>query len=200
MSLVTVVEAVVWVCWGVFVVVWVGGALYNVRRAPRVRRRSLRSSAWMLGAIAAWLVVRRVLGVETLSFRDESGAIRLLGVTLLLGATAFAVWARFALGAMWSSSPVAKQDHVLHTNGPYGVTRHPIYTGILGMLLGTAFALDFGAWLYVFALVIVFFELRIHSEEQLLGETFPGAYEEYRRRVPQLIPGIRRLSRPLPRR
>jgi protein-S-isoprenylcysteine O-methyltransferase Ste14 len=196
MSLVTAVDAVIWVCWGLLLVVWVGGALYNVRRAPRARRRSLRGSAWMLVAVAAWLAVRRVLGVETLTLGEEPEAVRVLGVTLLLGGTAFAVSARFALGTMWSSSPVAKEGHVLRTDGPYRVTRHPIYTGILGMLLGTAVALDFGAWLYVFALVVVFFELRIRSEEQLLGETFPGVYEEYRRRVPQLIPGLRLLSRP----
>jgi protein-S-isoprenylcysteine O-methyltransferase Ste14 len=78
--------------------------------------------------------------------------------------------------------------------GPYAVTRHPIYTGILGMLLGTAVALGFGAWLYVFVLVLVFFELRIRSEERLLNEVFPDAYAEYRRRVPGLIPRLRRLS------
>jgi protein-S-isoprenylcysteine O-methyltransferase Ste14 len=77
--------------------------------------------------------------------------------------------------------------------GPYAVTRHPIYTGVLGMLLGTAVALGFGAWLYVFVLVLVFFELRIRTEERLLNEVFPGAYEDYRRRVPGLIPGLRRL-------
>jgi protein-S-isoprenylcysteine O-methyltransferase Ste14 len=94
---------------------------------------------------------------------------------------------------MWSSSPVARECHVLRTDGPYAVTRHPIYTGILGMLLGTAVALSFGVWLYVFALVVVFFELRIRTEERLLSEVFPGTYEQYRRRVPQLIPGLRKL-------
>jgi protein-S-isoprenylcysteine O-methyltransferase Ste14 len=63
------------------------------------------------------------------------------------------------------------------------------------MLLATAIALGFGAWLYVVPLVFVFFELRIRAEEQLLNEAFPGAYEKYRRRVPQLIPGARRRSR-----
>ena len=42
-------------------------------------------------------------------------------------------------------------------------------------------------------LLVVFFELRIRSEELLLSESFPGAYEDYRRRVPQLIPGLRLL-------
>jgi protein-S-isoprenylcysteine O-methyltransferase Ste14 len=191
----TLTDVAVWVCWGLFLVVWAGGALYNARRAPHARRRSFGSSLWLLAAIGAWLVVRRVLGAEPLSWHSEPNAIRLLGAALLVLATGFTVWARVALGTMWSSSPVAKEGHVLRTHGPYAVTRHPIYTGILGMLLATAIALRFGAWLYVVALVIVFFELRIQAEEQLLKEAFPRAYEDYRRRVPQLIPGAGRRSR-----
>jgi protein-S-isoprenylcysteine O-methyltransferase Ste14 len=191
----TLTDLAVCVCWGLFGVLWAGGALYNARRAPHARRRSFGSSLWLLAAIGAWLVVRRVLGVEALSWHTEPEAIRLLGVALLMLATGFTVWARVTLGTMWSSSPVAKEGHVLRTDGPYAVTRHPIYTGILGMLLATAIALGFGTWLYVVALVIVFFQLRIRAEEHLLKEAFPGAYEEYRRRVPQLIPGARVRSR-----
>ena len=186
----SLVDAVVLICWGIFAVVWVGGALHNARRAPHARRRSL-GSLWLLAAIGAWLVVRRVLGVEAVSWHKEPEATRLLGAVLLVPATGFTIWARVALGTMWSAAPVAREGHVLRTDGPYAVTRHPIYTGILGMLLATAIALGFGTWLYVVVLVIVFFELRIRAEEQLLNEAFPGAYEEYRRRVPQLIPGVR---------
>lgn len=191
----TLTDVAVGVCWGLFAVLWVGGALYNARRAPHARRRSFGSSLWLLAAIGAWLVVRRLLGIEALSWHTEPEAIRLLGAALLVLATGFTVWARVALGTMWSSSPLAREGHVLRTDGPYAVTRHPIYTGILGMLLATAIALGFGAWLYVVPLVVVFFELRIRDEEQLMNEAFPGAYEEYRRRVPQLIPGARLRSR-----
>jgi protein-S-isoprenylcysteine O-methyltransferase Ste14 len=159
-----------------------------------VRKRSFRSAGWYLLVISLWLVTRALLGVDTLSLHGEPEAIRLLGTVLLVVSTGFALWARIVLGSMWSYSPVARERHSLRMEGPYAVTRHPIYTGILGMLLGTAVALGFGAWLYVFVLVLVFFELRIRSEERLLNEVFPGAYEEYRRRVPGLIPGLRRLS------
>jgi protein-S-isoprenylcysteine O-methyltransferase Ste14 len=191
----TLTDVAVWVCWGLFGVVWAGGALYNARRAPHARRRSFRSSLWLLAAIGAWLVVRRVLGVEAVAWHAEPEALRLLGAALLVLATGFTVWARVALGTMWSSAPVAKEGHVLRTDGPYAITRHPIYTGVLGMLLATAIALGFGSWCYVVALVFVFFELRIRDEEQLLNEAFPAAYEEYRRRVPQVIPGARLRSR-----
>ena len=70
------------------------------------------------------------------------------------------------------------------------VTRHPIYTGILGMLLGTTLAVGLGAWTALFVLGVVLAEVKIHTEERLLGDVFPGAYERYRRRVPQLIPSL----------
>jgi protein-S-isoprenylcysteine O-methyltransferase Ste14 len=193
----TLVQAVVVACWGLVAVVWIGGALYNAGHAPRARRRSLGSARWMLVAIPVWLVARLVLGVDTLSFRTEPDAVRGIGAILLVVATGFTLWARVALGTMWSSIPLARERHVLRTEGPYAVTRHPIYTGILGIVLATAIALNFGAWVWVFVLVVVFFELRIRSEEQLLSEAYPGAYEEYRQRVPQLIPGLRPRSRRL---
>src|SRR5262245_850000 len=139
------IDAVVAICWVAFALVWIGGALYNVRRSPRVRRRSLRSSAWLLLAIAIWLLVRRVVGVDRLSYLGEPDAVRGLGAALLVVATGFTIWARVELGTMWSSTPVARENHVLRADGPYAVTRHPIYTGILGMLLATAVVLGFGS-------------------------------------------------------
>ena len=193
----TLVDAVVWICWGLFAVVWIGGAVYNARRTPRARKRSFGSSFWMVVAIPAWLAARRVIGVDALSLHEEPEILRLVGAGLLAISTGFTIWARVVLGTMWSPSPVAKASHVLHTAGPYAVTRHPIYTGILAMLLASAIALDFGAWVYALALVLVFFELRIRDEERLMREAFPGEYDAYRRRVPQLVPWLRLRSRPI---
>jgi protein-S-isoprenylcysteine O-methyltransferase Ste14 len=189
-SLHTVVSVLVGVCWALFALVWIGGAIYNARRAPRVRRRSRFGLVWLVGAVGAWLVARLVLGVNWLHVDSE--VVRVIGAALLVAATAFTLWARIVLGTMWSSAAVAKEGHVLRTDGPYAITRHPIYTGILGMVLGTVLATGFGlVSLYVLALVVIFLELKIRAEERLLSEVFPDAYEEYRRRVPQLVPGLR---------
>jgi protein-S-isoprenylcysteine O-methyltransferase Ste14 len=63
--------------------------------------------------------------------------LQVIGVILLIAATLFTLWSRLVLGTMWSSAAAVKSDHQLRTGGPYRVTRHPIYTGILGMLAGT---------------------------------------------------------------
>jgi protein-S-isoprenylcysteine O-methyltransferase Ste14 len=186
--------AATWVCWGLFGLVWVIGAAYNALRAPAVRRRSAPAYSWLPGVVAAWVIFRAVPGTEWHSLSVQALWLRVIGLPVLLAATAFTLWARVVLGTMWTSSPAAKDTHVLHTEGPYAITRHPIYTGILGMLLGTAAAGGLGRWLAVFLLGVMWAKIRIHTEERLLTKVFPEDYERYRRRVPQLIPRLRRLT------
>ncbi len=114
-----------------------------------------------------------------------------IGLVILLGSTVFTLWARFALGAMWTLDAVVKEGHVLRTDGPYGITRHPIYTGILGMFAGSLILAGVGRSLLLLPVGLVVFEVKLHAEEELMSATFPDEYPRYRRRVPQLIPGLR---------
>ena len=116
------------------------------------------------------------------------------GLVILLGATAFTIWARLVLGVMWSGAPVVKQQHELRTTGPYGVTRHPIYTGILGMLIGSLLVTGAGRWIVPFPVFLVLFEIKIHIEERFMLGEFPDEYPRYRQRVPKLVPGLRLIS------
>jgi protein-S-isoprenylcysteine O-methyltransferase Ste14 len=182
------------VCWGLFGLVWVLGAAYNALRAPPVRQRSTPASAWLVGAVGAWVIFRAVPKADWRSLSVQAAWLEAIGLPVLLAATAFTLWARAVLGTMWTSSAAAKDAHVLHTQGPYAVTRHPIYTGILGMLLGTAAASGLGRWLGVLLLGVVWVEVKVQAEERLLTKVFGEDYQRYRRRVPQLIPGLRRLT------
>jgi protein-S-isoprenylcysteine O-methyltransferase Ste14 len=72
------------------------------------------------------------------------------------------------------------------------VTRPPIYTGIIGMLVGSC--LVFGAAEFLLAL-IVFVRIhlyRIPREERLMIEAFGERYARYRSEVPRLLPRPRR--------
>lgn len=82
-------------------------------------------------------------------------------------------------------------DHRLRTTGPYAVTRHPIYTGILGMLIGTALVVGTAASIVLVLSSVALFEVKIQREERLMMATFPDEYPGYRQRVPQLIPGLK---------
>ncbi|HLI88643.1 MAG TPA: isoprenylcysteine carboxylmethyltransferase family protein [Ktedonobacteraceae bacterium] len=113
------------------------------------------------------------------------------GIVCLLLATGFTLWARLVLGKMWSSSAVTRAGHELRTGGPYRITRHPIYTGMPGMLFGTMLMSGPGIYAVLFLAGIIILEIKLHQEERLLMETFGEEYVQYKRHVPQLIPGLK---------
>jgi len=113
----------------------------------------------------------------------------LVGILLVAAGLVFAVWARIELGGNWSSRVVIKEDHALVCGGPYRWVRHPIYSGMLLAVAGTALAI--GEWRGVLALsfAAIGILLRVRSEETQMARNFP-AYEQYRRRTAALIPFV----------
>jgi protein-S-isoprenylcysteine O-methyltransferase Ste14 len=189
------------VCVGVVVVVWVAGALYNAVRsrhsASDASRERTRSQPGLMagdGGLIGVAVVCLGLAIVGRSHFDglAVGAlwVRVLGLAVLVASTVFTLWARFSLGTMWSVAPRVKGDHQLRTRGPYAVTRHPVYTGLLGMLLGATLLSGIGQWIVLFPAALIVFEVKIRMEERLMVATFPEEYPRYRRQVPQLIPGL----------
>lgn len=183
------------VCWTAFAATWLAAENYNESRAPAERTRSWFGTAVVPGAVVITVINLAVPKADwrSLTFSDPAG--RLLGLVILLAATAFTIWARLVLGVMWSGAPTVKQQHELRTTGPYGITRHPIYTGILGMLIGSLLVTGAGRWLVPFPVFLVLFEIKIHIEERFMLGEFPDEYPRYRQRVPKLVPGLRLISR-----
>jgi len=95
------------------------------------------------------------------------------------------------LGRNWSASVVLKHGQELISTGPYALVRHPIYTGLLVALTGTA--LYNGRWraLLGLACFAISFWLKARSEEDLLEGEFGEQYRSYRARTPMLIPSLR---------
>ncbi len=112
------------------------------------------------------------------------------GLALVVAGIGFAIWARFYLGGNWSSTVTVKHDHTMVRSGPYGIVRHPIYTGLLLAILGTA--LSTGQVRGFLALVISFWGWKHKSliEEGFMLEQFGKQYETYRREVKGLVPWI----------
>jgi protein-S-isoprenylcysteine O-methyltransferase Ste14 len=182
-------------CWGLFVLVWLTGAIYNARRAPAVRERSPSISHWLIGLAAVLMLEQLVPASVWRPITVEARWLVVPGVAVLVVFTAFTLWARLALGTMWTSYAVVKDDHVLRTDGPYGITRHPIYTGLLGMLAGTALIEGLGRWVVYFVLGVLLVGVKIRAEERLLDHALGGVYDRYRQRVPLLIPRMRAARR-----
>jgi protein-S-isoprenylcysteine O-methyltransferase Ste14 len=102
---------------------------------------------------------------------------------------AVAWWARLYLGRMWSARITLKTDHKVVDSGPYSLVRHPIYSGLLLSLLATAAAKGtvLGIVGFVILLIGIWFKARL-EERWLTSELRADAYENYRRRVPMLLP------------
>jgi protein-S-isoprenylcysteine O-methyltransferase Ste14 len=188
------------VCVGAVVAVWVAGALYNAlhsrynaSQAPRERTEGQPGSRVLI------VVAVVCVGLVIIGRGHFDGLVlgalwvRVLGLAVLVASTVFTLWARFSLGTMWSVAPQVKGDHRLRTQGPYAVTRHPIYTGVLGMLLGATLLSGIGQWIVLFPVGLILFEVKIRMEEHLMLATFPADYPRYRRQVPQLVPGLHAL-------
>lgn len=105
---------------------------------------------------------------------------------------AFTWWARIHLGKLWSSNVGRKADHHIVDTGPYGIVRHPIYTGIIIASAATAaLRVTAGAWMGV-ALMTLGWYVKARLEERFLREQLgPENYDAYSRRVPMLIPFAR---------
>jgi len=100
------------------------------------------------------------------------------------------VWARIYLGRNWSGVAALKADHEPVTSGPYGLVRHPIYSGLALAFIGTALAL--GQWRGVLAVVLMLIAIwhRVAVEERLMRQQFGAAYDAYVRCVRAWLPRI----------
>jgi protein-S-isoprenylcysteine O-methyltransferase Ste14 len=184
------------ICWGVVFVVWIAGGVYGARRAPGQRQGPGRDVYWRIGAIVGAAILFHIGRHELHRATDHALWIELPGLVLLVASTAFTLWARVALGRMWSATPnMLRAGHELRTDGPYGITRHPIYTGLSGMLLGTVLLNGLGAALIALVVGAAVVATRIPIEERLMSKTFPDEYARYRERVPRFVPGLNLLRR-----
>jgi len=101
----------------------------------------------------------------------------------------FTWWARIALGSLWSGSVGRKADHMVIQAGPYGLVRHPIYTGLILAAFAQAIQIGQVANLVGAGLMTLGFWLKARLEEQFLSQELgPEAYGDYRRRTPMLVP------------
>jgi protein-S-isoprenylcysteine O-methyltransferase Ste14 len=184
------------VCWGAFLLTWLVSAALTASRGSRERAESPLSSLLLPVFFGVFLVSTVIPWGDWSPLQVRAHWVHLLGVGILVTSTAFTLWAGSALGITWSESPAAKERHQLRTEGPYAITRHPIYTGILGMALGSALVANFGPWALPFPVLLVGLIVKMRLEERLMLSEFPDEYLAYQRRVPQLVPGLRVLSRP----
>lgn len=181
-----VIEYLLIICWGTFFFVWLIGAIYNYFKVPVKRKKGIPITAFPL-ILLLWLILNYIPASYLALITYENIWLKILGSILLVIFTIFTMWSRIILGKMWSGSAQIKENHKLHTEGPYSITRHPIYTGILGMLLGSTLIYGFGYSFIIFIYTFIIFKVKINNEEKLLIETFGEEYKDFQKRTPQLF-------------
>lgn len=150
-----------------------------------------RVSVWFV--MLAWLILfNRNLrpGVLGERFLPVGPATDYIGLALTIAGLGFAVWARFVIGRNWGGMITVQQDHKLMLRGPYAIVRHPIYSGFMLATLGTAIVLGEIGGLVSVALIVIAWGYKARLEESFMIEQFGAEYEEYRRKVKGLIPGV----------
>jgi protein-S-isoprenylcysteine O-methyltransferase Ste14 len=110
-----------------------------------------------------------------------------IGVILCGAGIAFAIWARVYLGKNWGMPMTLREKPELVTSGPYKFVRHPIYSGFLLGMFGTALA-DGAIWILILVLAGIYFIYSAKTEEKMMMEQFPNEYPEYKKRTKMLIP------------
>ncbi len=101
-------------------------------------------------------------------------------------------WARIFLGRLWSAGVRLKANHRIVDTGPYGLVRHPIYTGIIVAGLATAVLRGTAAGFAGATLMTVSWYIKARMEERFLREQLGAeSYDAYARRVPMLIPFLK---------
>jgi protein-S-isoprenylcysteine O-methyltransferase Ste14 len=141
-----------------------------------------------LAIILVLLLLLRLGGLRGHSV-THSAWLEGIGLAVFLLGLALAVWARLCLGRNWGMPMSRKEDPELVTTGPYRWIRHPIYSGIIVAMIGTAIAVS-GYWLVVAVVLGGYFVYSAISEERFMAERFPGTYPGYRQSTKMLIPFI----------
>jgi protein-S-isoprenylcysteine O-methyltransferase Ste14 len=173
--------AVVFSVWAVFWIYWLIAAA-AAKRSVRTSRFRPPGLLLLVGVVLA-----RVFKTGTLAV--NSPVAQVVGLILFAAGLGLAVWARIYLGRNWGMPMTERAEPELITSGPYRFVRHPIYSGLLLALLGTALATNL-YWLIALALLGAYFIYSATVEERLMMTSFPADYATYKAHTKMLIPFV----------
>jgi len=174
--------------WVVFVVYW-GAAARNAATTKSAESRESRRLHQLLLNATLLLLFVPVPGLRG-RFVPLVPLIVAAGLALQAGAILLAVWARRHLGRNWSGAITETVDHQLVRSGPYRLVRHPIYSAMLGLVIGTAVVSGELHALIAVAVIVIAYWRKIRLEEHHLHTVFGAAYDDYRRGTWAVVPGL----------
>ena len=177
--------------WALMFAYWFAKRILGTK--PTIRSTPLKEALrfrvpWVLGFALVFVPFSPgFLGMQIL---PSLGWLKASGVGLCFLGLAFSVWARNTLGTNWSSAVTVKADHQLIQNGPYSLSRHPIYSGFLLAFVGMVLCIGELRALAGLASLWFSYEVKVRVEERFMAEQFGEAYAQYAARVSKLVPFV----------
>jgi protein-S-isoprenylcysteine O-methyltransferase Ste14 len=175
--------------WALFWLSWIAAAFWSSRPDKSVGLRAEAGSRILLiaGGIVFFIPAHGHTGLLRLWWPNP--ALFWACIAMMLLGFAFSWWARIWMGALWSGRITRKPGHTILDTGPFGIVRHPIYTGILAAVIGTLLVKGTVLGVLGAAIITVGLWLKARLEETWLSEELGAdAYRDYRARVPMLFP------------
>lgn len=177
--------------WMLFALYWLVSALK--RKKTKQRETVVQRLGYVLPLVVAFYLLSQPgahFGWLGARFVPRSPAVEWIGVLLTAAGVGVAFWARWHLGANWSGTVTLKEEHELIRTGPYRAIRHPIYTGILVALLGTAVANGEVRALLAVGVAWISFYIKARREESFLAQEFGTGFAEHLRHTGMFLPRV----------
>jgi protein-S-isoprenylcysteine O-methyltransferase Ste14 len=187
------VLTVIGIGWAVFLIAWLIAAF--TAKASQGRWSRLSALRIALLVVVVFLIRLNLggrgggSGAAGLGQRLAGPALEGIGLALWVAGLALAIWARLYIGRNWGMPMTRRQDPDLVTTGPYRFIRHPIYSGIILAMIGTAVATTLFV-LVAAAVIVGFFAYSATREEKFLAGQFPDTFPAYKARTKMLIPFV----------
>ncbi|HEV2489568.1 MAG TPA: isoprenylcysteine carboxylmethyltransferase family protein [Candidatus Acidoferrales bacterium] len=174
--------------WLLFSLYW----SYAAKDSASTKSSESRASSIFHQVVANAAILILLLPVPGLTrrFLPASNLLTAIGFVIQAAFILLAVWARRHLGRNWSAAVRIATDHQLVRTGPYRFLRHPIYTAVFGMYIGTILAVGEIHSLVALAIISLAYWRKIRKEEQILQQTFGAEFDAYRRASWALIPPL----------
>jgi protein-S-isoprenylcysteine O-methyltransferase Ste14 len=179
------IDIIIGVGWIVFWAYW----LVMAFTAKAEQSRWTRFAGVRVGLILVVLLLFRLRVFKVHGAVTSNPWLLGVGLAVFVFGLALAVWARVYLGRNWGMPMSRKADPELVTTGPYRRIRHPIYSGVILGMVGTAIAFS-PYWLNAVAILGAYFLFSALIEERTMAKLFPAAYPPYKRATKMLIPYI----------
>ena len=179
--------------WLLFVVYWAVAAVGAKRNAgSRLWRGGIGLRLIVILTIAVVLrgspSLRELVAAPQRS-ASQSDILSWTGVVLCVTGFGLAISARWHLGRNWGMPMSRKEQPELVTSGPYARIRHPIYSGLILAMLGSALGVSI-FWALMLIPVGAYFIYSARHEESAMLQLFPEQYPVYMARTGMLVPRL----------